>query len=113
MDDASYGIVTLGLQKDSEFSQVFNYYILKEFETGYLKRIYRKYHTDLFTKENYEMMEPQPLGFNNVMFCFILMVLGISLAIIRATFELIMTKVTREQLWARRGTRTKKRREIQ
>ena len=113
MDDASFGYSTLGLQKDSEFLQVFNYYILKGYETGYLKRLYRKYFSSLFTKENYEMMEPQPLGINNVMFCFILMVVGISLTIIIATFELIMRKLTREQMWATRRTMMKKGREIQ
>ena len=37
MDDAVYGIGTLGLQKDSEFLQIFNHYILKAIESGVLR----------------------------------------------------------------------------
>ena len=42
MDDSVYTIATLALQKDSEFLQMFNYYILKAFEGGHFKRLYRK-----------------------------------------------------------------------
>ena len=105
MDDAVYGILTLGLQKDSEFLQVFNHYILKQFETGYSRRLYRKYHVGLFTKENYEVNEPQPLGFSNVMFCFILLALGICLSITITTVELMLVKQKKKKMWA---TRTNK-----
>ena len=62
MDDSVNSFVGLALQKDSEFLQVFNHYILKALEVGELKRLYRNYHKDLFIKENFEMTEPQPLG---------------------------------------------------
>ena len=105
MDDAVYGILTLGLQKDSEFLQVFNHYILKQFETGYSKKLYRKYHVGLFTKDNYEVNEPQPLGFSNVMFCFILLALGICLSITITTVELMLVKQKKQKMWV---TRTNK-----
>ena len=62
---------TLALHKDSEFLQLFNYYILKGHENGIYKRITKKHYKDLFTKEHFGMREPQPLGANNVMFPFI------------------------------------------
>ena len=98
MDDAVYGSLTLGLQKDSEFHQVFNHYILKQFETGYARRLFRTYHTHLFTKTDYEMNEPQPLGFNNVMFCFIVLALGICFAVIISIREIISVKLKRQKM---------------
>ena len=96
MDDAVYSIATLALQKDSEFLQIFNHYILKAFEGGEFKRLYRRYHMDLFIKDNFEMVEPQPLGPNNVMFCFIALGLGICLSLISAMIELLKMKICKQ-----------------
>ena len=104
MYDASYALGTLGLQKDSEFLPIFNHYILKEMESGFLKRLFYEHHAHLFNRESFEMMEPQPLGFNNVMFCFIFLALAICLSITLATIERIRTKLKRQKLWAT-GTR--------
>ena len=35
----------------------------------------------MFTHENYELAEPHPLGFTNVMFCFLCLTAGIGLAL--------------------------------
>ena len=114
MDDALYGMGTLGLQRDSEFLQIFNHYIMKEMESGFLKRLFYKYHGDLFTKERFEMVEPQPLGFNNVMFCFIMLALGICLSIVIVMMELINSKLIMHQLWAtRRSYKTREHSEVQ
>ena len=111
MDDAVYGSLTLGLQKNSEFLQIFNHYILKEIESGYLRRLYLKYHAPLFTRENYETMDAQPLRFQNVMFCFVLLGVGVCFSIAKAMMEFIVTKLTKEHLWAVKTRRNQKKRE--
>ena len=97
MDDSLFGISTLALQKHSEFLQIFNYYILKAIEGGLLKRLYRKHRMSLFTKESFEMPEPQPLGWNNVMLSFMCLGFGICLSIIMVTMEFFKKKLSKEQ----------------
>ena len=99
MDDAVYGIGTLGLQKDSEFLQIFNHYILKAIESGCFKRQYHNHLMALYTKENFEMMEAQPLGYENVMFCFICLAVGIFASLFQGMMEFMMKKL------AKSGTR--------
>ena len=96
MDDAVYGSGTLGLQANSEFLPMFNYYILKEIESGYLKRIYREYHMGYFINEEFEMNEPQPLGFTQVMFCFSMVAFGICLSLVIITMEWLVSILTRK-----------------
>ena len=61
MDDATYVPVALMFQKDSEFLQICNYYLLKGREHGMIKYLYRKNHLAFFTKEEFEIPEPGPL----------------------------------------------------
>ena len=68
MDDSYWGMGGIPLLKGSEFVPLFNYYILKELEHGIQKRMYRKYHPEMFTNQQFSMLEPQPLGANNVLF---------------------------------------------
>ena len=68
--------------------------------SGFLKRLFREYHSALFTKENFEMIPTQPLGINNVMFCFILLGIGICLSLLLTAVEFIMPK----QSWEKSGT---------
>ena len=104
MDDAQFSTGTVGLQKDSEFLQIFNHYFLQGMERGFLRRLYRfNNFEELFNKESFEMMEPQPLGFNNVMFCFIILGLGVCLSTVLASTELIKSKLWRQQLLTRRN----------
>ena len=95
MDDGVNVFATLALQKDSEFLQLFNHYILKAYETGIFKRSLRKRYMDLYTNENYEMVEPQPLGLNNVMFLFIVLAVGMCFSITNALMEYTMMKFTK------------------
>ena len=96
MDDAVYGSGTLALQANSEFLPMFNHYILKEIESGYLKRLYREYHMGHFINGEFEMNEPQPLGFRQVMFCFSFVAFGISLSLVIATMERLVSFLTRK-----------------
>ena len=97
MDDNVYSLSGLALQKDSEFLQIFNYYILRAVECGELKRLHYRYYTDLYTKENFEMVKPKPLGFNNVMFCFICLGFGMFLSLLQVLLEVITKKFSGEQ----------------
>ena len=101
LDDTLYSIGTLALQKDSEFHQIFNHYILKALEGGDYKRVYRNHHMDLFVKENFELPEPQPLGVNNVMFCFISLGFGLCLSITLVMIEFLTKKLNKQQDWAK------------
>ena len=69
------------------------------YETGFFKRLFHKHYIDLFIKENYEMQEPQPLRFNNVMFCFICLAVGICLAVTLALMEITWKKLSKQK-WA-------------
>ena len=99
MDDASYAYVGFGLQKNSEFLDIMNYFILKEMEHGILMREMRNYFMPLYTNENFEMVEPQPLSNNNTMFVFICLGVGIiislSLAILENTYLFMVSLQTR------------------
>ena len=102
MDDSVYMILTLALQKDSEFLQVFNHYILKALESGEFKRLWQKYYRYLYIREQFEMLEPQPIGYSNVMFCYCCLGLGISLSLIQVIMEFIWKKLTKQQKWSKK-----------
>lgn len=73
MDDATYSLTSFGLQKNSEFRQIFNHFLQKQLEHGIIKRLYRKHHNSLYVHKEFGMPEPQPLGYDNVMFPYILL----------------------------------------
>ena len=91
-DNKIHTHAALMLQHDSEFLQIFNHHIMKMIETGVLKRIYRKYFNRLYVNEPIGMPEPHPLGINNVLFLFILLGTGISMALGIAFVEYIVAK---------------------
>ena len=92
MNDMSYSLASLALQKDSEFLPTFNHYILKELEHGIMKRIYRKHHMGFFTNELFGMTDPQALDFNNALFPFVCLGLGVFASCIIAAMEFIKCK---------------------
>ena len=100
MDDSVYWTAAFALQKDSEFLQLFNHHILRQYETGIIRRRRRIMNTDLFTNENYGMTEPQPLGTKNVMFCFICLAVGICLGIAIFLIELLRKGMAKKLKWA-------------
>ena len=87
INDGSWIITTLALQKDSEFLQSFNYFLLKEFEHGLIKRSYRKGYAGYFTNEEFGISEAYPLAVNNVMALFILLAFGIATSMTIAMME--------------------------
>ena len=77
MDDASHVWGGFALQKDSEFLGLFNYHLLKARESGIHKRLFIRYHKDLYVKGQFEIPEPQPLTYKNILFPFICCGIGI------------------------------------
>ena len=105
MDDAQIARAGFAFQKDSEFMAIFNHYILKGLETVLIKRLEHILYNAFYIQENYEMVEPQPLGFNNVMFCFICLAIGICLSIIKVIMELITSKIYTKKVGAKTNQR--------
>ena len=97
MDGATHVWGGLTLQKDSEFLDLFNYHLLKAIENGVIKRLFRSYHIDLYIKEQFSMVEPQPLTYKNVMFAFIFLGTSIFVAILIALLEYI-GKITKRSV---------------
>ena len=67
-------------------------------ECGEFMRMYRRHHMDLYTNENFDMIEAHSLGLNNVIFCFKCLGLGICLALINVIVELTMMEIFKEQM---------------
>ena len=92
MDDATYSQNAIGLRKDSEFRQMFNYYLQKQIEHGINKRLYRNYHISLFVHEQFGMNEAQPMGLINTIFLFFILGTGIAASLLIATVERLLKK---------------------
>ena len=90
--DSSWSYSTLALQKDSEFHEVFNYYIMKQHEHGLIRRNYRHWYPDYFTNEQYGMSDPYPLTWDNVIFLFYLLAVGMPVSIAVAMMEFALHK---------------------
>ena len=52
----------LGLQKNSEFLQLFNYHLLKQFEHGIMMRRQRRDRIEQHTNQDFGIAEAAPLG---------------------------------------------------
>ena len=64
-----------GLQKNSEFLDLFKHQMIKLAEVGILNRMKSKW-PDTSRNEEFEMAQPAALGFNNVLFPFTLLAAG-------------------------------------
>ena len=93
LDDPHYGIGTIALLKGSEFLSLFNFYILKALEHGIIKKLYKKFHPEMFTDQQFGMAEPQPLSGKNVIFPFICLAFGIFVSFVIAFAEFMKMKL--------------------
>ena len=89
MDDASHINIGFALQKDSEFLEIMNHYLLKEMEHGILMREIRSHYDPIYRYDQFGMNEPQPLAYNNFMFVFICLGMGIITSLTMALYEKI------------------------
>ena len=92
MDDATYSLMAFGLRENSEFREMFNYYLQKQMEHGIIKRLYRNYHISLFVHEKFGLNEAQPMGLENTIFLFFILGTGIAASLFIATMERILKK---------------------
>ena len=74
MDDATYTLCAFALKKNSEFIPIINYYLQKQLEHGITKKLYRNHYNSLYVHESFGIAEPQPLGYENAIFPFIVVV---------------------------------------
>ena len=92
MDDTYYSRRGFALRGDSEYLPLFNHHLLKAFETGILHR-----HKVLWQEKppiKIGLTEPKPLGFNNVMFPFILLGVIMTLSVIASVLEKVIKKIS-------------------
>ena len=75
-------------QKDSEFTEFFNYHILKLEESGVLRQIRSDYFPDFVTVE-IENNQAVDLGFENVSFTFVVLGFGLLFGIMFIVYEKI------------------------
>ena len=78
---------TFTLIKHSEFIPILNYYIIKRYENGVHRRHHYQWSRYYYVNEQFGMLEPEPLGYNNVMFPFMCLGLAICAAIVIAMME--------------------------
>ena len=97
IDDGSWMLDTMALQKNSEFYQIFNYYILKQYEHGLRRKNLKSLWSDYLRNENFGINEAYPLALNNVMFPFIWLMGGIFTTLTIAAMEFSMLKLKRRE----------------
>ena len=95
IDDGSWMLTTMALQKNSEFRQVFNYYIMKQYEHGLRRKNYQRLWSDFLRNEEFGINEAYPLALNNVMFPFIWLLGGIFATLTIAIMEFGILKLKR------------------
>ena len=95
--------VSIGLQKNSEYVEMFDYHIIKMRENGIVARFKHKwmYNTD---KNDYGMAEAVTLDFENMVFPFMCLVVGIVSAATVLLAEWIVINVMFFKRGTKRGT---------
>ena len=97
MEDISYSMASFALANNSEFLQPFNHYILKEYEHGIVKRLYKKWHPFAQTNHEFGIPEPIPLGYQIVLFPFIYLGFGACVSLILSVIEFLSKKCSRKR----------------
>ena len=92
--DGSWLITTNALQGNSEFLQIFNHYILRQYEHGLLTRNRRR--TFLTRNEQFGISEAYPMSLKNVIFPFIWILVGILGALSIALMEACKPRMKRK-----------------
>ena len=83
-----YGV--FALIKHSEFLQMLNYHLIMRYENGALHRHHNRWMYD--ANQQFGMLEPEPLGYNNVLFPFMCLGLAICTAIVIAMVEISLSR---------------------
>ena len=78
----------------SEFREAFNYHLLKLTEHGILKRVYNRW-PDTSRNEEFGIAEAATLGFENLLFPFSSLAIGMVAAVVLAALEGLQRKIMR------------------
>ena len=92
MDDLTPSVGGLGLQPDSEWQEILNHHILKMMEGGILQRIDRSW-LDTEKNEDFEIIKVNTLGFDNVLFPFSVLAMGMVAAFFATFIEFLLNRV--------------------
>ena len=92
MHDSTYTMGGFGMQNNSEYLDMFNYYLLKEIEHGIVNRLWRP---DPIAKIG--INEPQPLGFKNVMFPFLFLGTSIVISVTIVAIEMVKADISEKK----------------
>ena len=90
ISDAATIYGTFALIKHSEFLQMLNYHLIMRYENGALHRHHNRWMYD--ANQQFGMLEPEPLGYNNVLFPFMCLGLAICTAIVIAMVEISLNR---------------------
>ena len=93
MSDSTPTVGGLGIQKNSDLLDILNYHMLRLYENGIIERIVKKW-PEMSRNEEFEMAEPGGLAFNNVLFPFTILAIGIITAMVFSLLEFIIKKVS-------------------
>ena len=91
MDDLTPSVGGIGLQDDSEWQEILNHHILKMLEGGILQRIDRSW-LDTEKNEDFDIFTVTTLGFENVLFPFSILAMGITAAMSANLIEYLLGK---------------------
>ena len=83
--DGTNGYYAFSYPKQSEFLQILNYHMIKRYENGASHYTWSRHYYD--NSEQFGMLEPEPLGYNNVLFPFMCLGLTICAAVVIAMLE--------------------------
>ena len=90
MRDALYGHLAFGLRKDSELRDIFNYYLLKMEQSGFMDALHQKWLENPYTSNariSSGSEDAFALGYDNVMFPFLGLSFGLVASVVMSLLE--------------------------
>ena len=90
MEETTYGHLGFGFGKNSELRELFSYQIHKLDESGVKDTLWKKW--TLERTEDFSMLEPKALGYDNTQFVFILLFHIALFSMIILLIEIIINK---------------------
>ncbi len=89
LEDSIFSALGIALQKDSEFLDVFNFHLLKMWNTGHIDKLIKKWTEDGPKDDSKRIFvdDAVPLGFDSVLFMALIMLGGMSTSVAILAFE--------------------------
>ena len=93
MHDTFHTLGGFALQKNSEYLDIFNHYLLKQLEHGIVKRLFQL----SLPQVTIGLSEPEPLAIRNVMFPFSCLGFCMIASVVMGTIEFLLAKIKMRQ----------------